>query len=111
MSNANYLAFLANKAPRAHATGVEVNTLAAHLFPFQSDVTRFAVRAGRCGIYLDTGLGKTAVALEYSKHASGATNGRALILTPLAVAAQFARHGDKWGYDCRVIKDQSQAQS
>lgn len=105
----DYLDFLSRKSPKAISVGLDhVPQLADHLFPFQRDVTEFALRRGRCGMYLSTGLGKTAVALEYSKHAAAATNGRALILTPLAVAAQFAREGRRWGYDCRVIKDASQ---
>ena len=38
-----------------------------------------------------------------------ATNKRALILTPLAVAGQTKRRADRWGYEARVIRDQSEA--
>lgn len=105
-----YCDFLASKALRPHATGLSrTPELAEWLFPFQRDVTAFALRQGRAGIFLGTGLGKTAIQLEYSKHAAEATNGRALILTPLAVAQQIQREGDKHGYDVQVIREQSEA--
>lgn len=103
----DYMTFLATKAPRAVATGIDAGHLPAHLFDFQAACVDFALRQGRAGIYLDTGLGKTAVQLEWARQAAGATNGRALILTPLAVARQIEREGAKFGYECRVIRDQS----
>jgi superfamily II DNA or RNA helicase len=67
------------------------------------------LRQGRWGLFFDTGLGKTLCELEWSKHAAEATNGYALILAPLAVAGQIAREGVAFGYDARVIRDQSEA--
>lgn len=37
------------------------------LFPFQADVVRWAVRKGRAAVFLDTGLGKTFVQLEWAR--------------------------------------------
>lgn len=105
----DYAAFLAGKAPVPEATGIEPGPMPAHLFDFQDHCTAFALRRGRAGIYLDTGLGKSAVQLEWCRQAAEATNGWALILTPLAVARQFEREGRRWGYDIRVIRDQSEA--
>lgn len=103
-----YATFLASKAPAVEATGLSrTPDIAEWLFPFQSDVTAFALRQGRCGIFLGTGLGKSGIQLEYSKHAAEATNGRALILAPLAVAMQFEREGRSRGYDVHVIRDRS----
>ena len=106
----NYAAFLAAKQPRPLAVGLrEVPDLHPALFPHQRDCVAFGLRMGRFGLFLDTGLGKTLCELEWSKHAAAATNGHALILAPLAVAAQIVREGKKFGYDCRVIRDQSEA--
>jgi superfamily II DNA or RNA helicase len=69
----------------------------------------FLLRIGSGGLFLDTGLGKTACELEWCRHAAGATNGRALILTPLAVAQQIVREGERWGYDCRVVRDAAES--
>lgn len=102
-----YSAFLAGKAPIAKPSGMEPSTMPKHLFDFQRDVVAFALRQGRSALFLDTGLGKTACMLEWSTQAAG--DGMALILTPLAVARQIEREGIRWGYDIRVIRDQSEA--
>lgn len=47
--------------------------------------------------------------LEFCQKALEATNGKALILTPLAVAGQTKRRADRWGYEARVIREQSEA--
>lgn len=105
----DYAEFLARKAPKPIERGIEAPNLAGHLFPFQRHCVEFLLRIGSGGLFLDTGLGKTACELEWCEHARNATNGRALILTPLAVAKQIEREGRRWGYDARVIRDQSEA--
>lgn len=105
-----YSDFLSRKALRAPAGGLErVPELAAHLFPFQAHCVEHHLKIGAGGCFLDTGLGKTEVQLEFSQKALEASNGRALILTPLAVAGQTQRRAEKWGYEARVIRDQSEA--
>jgi hypothetical protein len=105
-----YALFLANKAIRAKERGLaNVPELAAHLFPFQRSCVDFALHAGCSGLFLDTGLGKTECELEWCQKAIEATNQKALILTPLAVASQTKRRADKWGYEARVIRAQWQA--
>lgn len=105
----SYADFLLHKRPRAVERGIECDDLAGHLFPYQAECVRFLLRVGSGGLFLDTGLGKTLCELEWAEHARHETNGRALILTPLAVAHQFADEGRKFGYDVRVIRDQSEA--
>lgn len=108
--NEAYAQFLASKAVRAPMRGLDkVPDLASHLFPFQRHSVAFALRAGASACFLNTGLGKTEVQLEFCQKAIEATNGKALILTPLAVAGQTKRRADRWGYEARVIRDQSQA--
>jgi hypothetical protein len=106
----SYEDFLASKAVRAPIRGLtDVPELASHLFPFQRLSVTHALKAGCAGLFLDTGLGKTECQLEWCHHAMAATNGRALILTPLAVAGQTKRRADRWGYEARIIRDQSEA--
>lgn len=107
--SADYAAFLAAKAPRAIATGIEPAPLPLHLFDFQAHCVDFLLRQGRGGLFLGTGLGKTACQLEWARQAAEATNGRALILTPLAVARQTEREAHRFGYEARVIREQSEA--
>jgi len=105
-----YLDFLARKAVKAPRRGIDrVPDLAPHLFPFQRHCAEFALRAGAAGVFFDTGLGKTEIQLEWCQRALEASNGRALILTPLAVAQQTKRRADRWGYTARVIREQSEA--
>lgn len=104
-----YLDFIQSKRPRALERGIVVDDLAAHLFPYQAECVRFNLRVGSGGLFLDTGLGKTLCELEWARHAAAATNGRAIIITPLAVAHQFADEGTRFGYNVRVIRDGSEA--
>ncbi len=102
-----YASFLAAKRPAVLASGLtEIPALHPALMPHQRDCVAFGLRQGRWGLFLDTGLGKTVCELEWCKHAATATNGRALILAPLAVAAQHAREAAKFGYEnVRVIRE------
>lgn len=107
IASTNYREFISCKARRDDPTGLcATPDIADWLFPFQRDVVAFALRRGRAGIYLGTGLGKTGVQLECVKHGAAATNGRGLILAPLAVAGQIEREGQARGYDCRVVREQ-----
>lgn len=106
-----YQSFLDAKTPRAQSAGFEPGALPAHLKDFQAAVVDFCIRQGRCGMYLDTGLGKTRCQLEWAHQSAEASNGRALILTPLAVARQFEAEALRLGYDARVIRDQSEAKA
>lgn len=107
--DARYSNFLSGKVPRALASGVSPKPLPDHLFDFQQHCVAFAIEQGRAGLYLDTGLGKTRCQLEWAKQCAEASNGRALILTPLAVAKQMEREGRALGYEAKVIREQSEA--
>lgn len=109
--NDDYLAFLARKAPKAYASGIEPDEMPEHMFDYQAFATRFCLRQGRAALFLDTGLGKTICELEFARQACEHTGLPALILTPLAVARQIEREGDRFGYDIRVIRDQSEVRS
>jgi hypothetical protein len=109
MLHPDYSAFLASKAPRPQAVGIEPGEMPAHLFDYQAECVRFALRQGRAAMFLDTGLGKTRIQLEWCRQTAAASNGRALLLTPLAVARQIEREGVSLGYDVRVIRHQDEA--
>jgi len=104
-----YAAFLASKSAKAPERGLaHMPDLASHLFPFQRASVEHALRIGTAALFLDTGLGKTECQLEWCQKALEATNGCALIITPLAVAAQTKRRAERWGYEARIIRDQSE---
>ena len=109
----DYSEFISRKLPRAQERGLRVDAdkLLPALFDYQSHCTDFALRVGSTGIYLDTGLGKTAIELAFGDailRYGGAK--RVLMLTPLAVAQQAKREADKMSVeDVRVIREQSEA--
>lgn len=105
MISPDYAAFLAAKAPRPVASGVEPQAMHDALFDYQRACVDFCIRQGRAALFLDTGLGKSACELEWCDQMARASNGYALILTPLAVAKQFEREAAKFGYECRVVRD------
>lgn len=103
--NPDYLAFLASKAPRPIAMGIEPSPMPDHLWYFAAAATAFCIRQGRAALFLDTGLSKTRCELQFVKQGIAATNGCGLILTPLAVARQIEAEGLSLDYDCRVIRE------
>lgn len=104
-----YQAFLAQKAVAVQPRGLDtIPALSETLFPFQRTCVEFLLRAGSGGLFLDTGLGKTLCELEWCRHAAEATNGRAMVLTPLAVAWQIKREADRFGYQAQVIRDETE---
>ena len=107
----SYDDFLASKNRRVQLVGIEPDNIPSFFKPHQVDATAFALRKARAGCFLDTGLGKTLCELEFAKQSAHAANGRALILTPLAVAKQIEREANKFGYDAKVIREQSDATS
>jgi hypothetical protein len=104
----DYAQFLADKAPVAGAYGIEPFPMRSTLFDFQAAATQFCLRKGRAALFLDTGLGKTICELEFAIQAAEATNGKALILTPLAVARQIEREAQRFGYGAFVVRDASE---
>lgn len=105
----NYDDFLRGKELKAPLAGMaHVPELAPHLFDHQRDVVEFLLRAGRGAAFLDTGMGKTAVELEYARQIVEHTNQPVLLLAPLAVGKQHEREAMKFNTDARVVRDQSE---
>jgi hypothetical protein len=104
----NYADFLSRKEPTVPMRGItSVPTLNPRLKPHQAHCAEFALRAGSAGIYLDTGLGKSLVQLEFGRVVAETTGRPFLVLTPLAVAWQMAREAELFGIEARVIREQA----
>lgn len=69
------------------------------LFDFQRSLTTWAIRKGRAAIFADCGLGKSVMEMTFAENIVRKTNGRVLILTPLAVGAQMVEEGAKFGIE------------
>lgn len=103
----SYSDFIASKALKFDSRGLEsIPPLSPHLFPWQAEIVSWALRLGRAAVFADCGLGKTLMQLEWASHVPG----RALILAPLAVAAQTAlQEAPKFGIAATYARSQSQA--
>lgn len=104
----NYAEFLEAKTRTDRPSGFDAPELSAHLFPFQADLVRWALRRGRAAIFADCGMGKTLMQLEWGHRVSERTGLPVLILAPLAVSNQTVREAAKFGIDARVVRDQDQ---
>ncbi len=70
-----YQSFLDSKTIVAKERGIsKVPELASHLFAFQSHCVEFSLRGGETGCFLDTGLGKTEIQLEWCQKLIEAIN-------------------------------------
>jgi hypothetical protein len=97
--------FLASKQPARRSYGLDVHPdeMSESLFPFQRDLTAWAVRTGRAALFADTGLGKTRMQLEWARLVGGTV----LIVAPLAVAHQTVEEARRIGIDAAYAADQS----
>lgn len=106
---AHYHDLLAAKTVAFQPAGIESGyDLHPGLFGYQRDVTSFLLASGRGAAFLDTGLGKSFVALEWGRIVAAHTGKPVLMLAPLAVAPQHVREAGKFGLEARVVRDQSE---
>lgn len=97
---ASYRALCAAKKPKALDAGLRYTPeLNGSLFPHQEHGVAFALRAGRAALFYDTGLGKTAMMLEWGRVVVEHTNKPVLMLAPLAVGAQHLREAERLDID------------
>jgi superfamily II DNA or RNA helicase len=94
-----YLDFLENKKHSIGNYGFNGNYVPEIAFDFQRYIIEKACIKGRMAIFADTGLGKTLIQLSIAENIVRHTNGKVLILTPLAVAFQFIIEAEKIGID------------
>lgn len=102
----NYIDFLNSKKRRFAGKGKEISESDIHplLFDFQKKVTAWAVKKGRCALFLDTGLGKTFCQLEWARLLNEPT----VIIAPLSVARQTVREAKKIDLEIKYIRSHSE---
>ena len=103
MTKQAYSVFLGTKRIVTVSTGIEIDasTINTILFPFQRDLTLWAIRKGRSAIFADTGLGKSFMQVEWARLIS---RERALIVAPLSVAKQTVNEADKIGVEVHYTR-------
>lgn len=96
----DYHSFLASKRSVAEPCGFAPHrSLNPMMKPHQRVVCAWNLQRGRSADFLDTGLGKTLIELEWGRHVNIHTAKPTLLLTPLAVGQQMVREAAKFNID------------
>ena len=101
----DYNEFLYKKTHIGTRDGFEPYFMPDWMFDFQKYLLEWAVLRGRGAIFADCGMGKTPIQLAWAENVVRHTNGRVLILTPLAVSVQTEKEAEKFGIDARRSHD------
>ena len=104
-----YQEFLQRKSQLGGDYGFDPLFMPDCLFDFQKSLVEWACRKGRAAIFADCGLGKTPMQLTWAENVARKTDGKVLILTPLAVAFQTVKEGEKFGIEVKHRREGLQA--
>jgi hypothetical protein len=96
-----YEQFIETKRRNEKPTGHSPGELNSNLFDFQRAIVAWAVRRGRCGIFADTGLGKTLMQLAWADEVVRHTGQPVMVFAPLAVSEQTIEQGATFGIDVK----------
>ena len=100
-----YEEFLQQKKQDIGFYGFDYNYMNEGMFDFQKSLVEWALKKGRAAIFADTGLGKTLCELVWAENVIRQTNGRVLLLTPLAVSSQTEREAEKFGIEAKKSRN------
>lgn len=101
----SYESFVEAKTHARDDGGFAPVWMSDQLFDFQAALVDWSLRKGRAALFEDCGLGKTIQELVWAENVVRRTNRSVLILTPLAVAPQFVREGEKFGIEARRVTE------
>lgn len=106
----DYQEFLKSKTITVPESGITIDKdkINPLLFDFQRDIVLWSLKKGKSAVFAGTGLGKTFIQLEWSKHVNVYTQKPILIVAPLAVAQQTVREGEKLGINVQYVRNKSQ---
>lgn len=104
-----YEDFLAGKQRIPPSCGFEVDKpeMNTHMFEWQKDITRWALRKGRAALFEECGNGKTIQQLEFADQVAKREGRPVLIVAPLTVGAQTLREAQKFGYSAAICRTQA----
>ena len=105
MTACTYASFLAHKAGIGGDRGFDPTWLPEALYPFQADLTTWAIRKGSVGLFADCGLGKTAMQLAWGENVLRHSGRPVLLVAPLGVTFQVEGEAAKFGVEARVSRD------
>lgn len=103
----NYIDFINQKKPKFESVGftIQEEWLNPNLFPYQKEIVKRACQKGRYALFVDTGLGKSLMQLNFAYAVSQYTNKPVLVLAPLAVVFQMLKEASKFGIPLHKITD------
>ena len=97
--------FISKKHFRSVDAGFDYTSRHEFQRDYQKKVTEWALGRGRAAAFLDTGLGKTNVELEFAQAASEETGKPSLIAAPLCVSRQIQREAEKFGFEAWISRE------
>lgn len=100
-----YRAFIGSRRKEPGSFGFPPKPINAAAKHHQTVALDYALNKGKSAMFLDTGLGKSFIELEFARQCAEETGKPSLILTPLAVAGQMIREARKFNIDARQIKE------
>jgi hypothetical protein len=97
----DYQRLIANRRWAMQPSGFEVDesTLCPMAYDFQKAVVKWALRKGKSCIFADCGLGKGLMLLMWADAVCRKTDGKVMILCPLAVGKQLEREAERFGIE------------
>lgn len=104
MISTDYAAFL-DRRSQVERHGFAPLWMPSFLIDFQAALVEWSIVMGASAIFADCGLGKTPMQFVWSENVVRKTNGRVLIIAPLAVSQQTVREAEKFGVQVTRSKD------
>ena len=102
-----YEEYLESKKIIMQSSGFNPEEINCKLFDFQQDIVKWSLKKGRSAIFAGTGLGKTAMQLEWANKVCEHSGKNVLILAPLAVSSQTVREGNKFNISVNQCRTQA----
>jgi hypothetical protein len=102
-----YKEFIFQKSQLKGEYGFDPLWIPDFLFDFQKSLIEWNLKKGKSALFADCGLGKTPMELVWAQNVIMKTNGRILLLTPLAVTYQTLQESEKFNIEAHISKDGS----
>ena len=103
--NNSYRKFLKTKGFKNNMQGFKPLWIPDFLYDFQKELVDWSIRKGKASLFEDCGLGKTPQQLVWAQNILKKTNGKVLIVTPLAVSYQTISEAEKFGIKTKRTQD------
>ena len=101
----SYDDFLINKRQVGEKSGFKPLFIPDYLFDFQKILVETGIENGRFALFEDCGLGKTIQELVFAENVVRHTNGKVLLLMPIAVGLQTIAEAEKFGIEVYRSRD------